>query len=96
MAEDNGEQIALAKKFGSCCNELASILEEKEFVPLIGERESGVLFMAVGFGFDEPEEEEEALLTIDHPVFFCPFCGTKLQDPEAVTAQLSHDGGRLQ
>jgi hypothetical protein len=24
---------------------------------------------------------------VDHPVFFCPFCGTKLQTPEEVDAK---------
>ena len=29
---------------------------------------------------------------IDHPIFFCPFCGTKLQDPEVVQAQITSEG----
>ena len=24
---------------------------------------------------------------VDHPLFFCPFCGTKLQTPEEVRAK---------
>jgi hypothetical protein len=24
---------------------------------------------------------------VDHPVFFCPFCGTKLQTPEEVDSK---------
>jgi hypothetical protein len=26
---------------------------------------------------------------VDHPVFFCPFCGTKLQTPEEIDAKVS-------
>ena len=29
---------------------------------------------------------------VDHPVFFCPFCGTKLQTPEEVRAKIGDDG----
>jgi len=67
-----------------------------EFDTLIAVRDNNILFMSVGFAIDDTETEDEALLTVDHPVFYCPFCGTKLQDPEAVAAQLSSAGAVIQ
>ncbi|MEO1609194.1 MAG: hypothetical protein AAFR90_07560 [Pseudomonadota bacterium] len=100
MAQDNGERVISNKKFGRCCKELAGILEADEFEPLIRVwADNGILFMTVGFGeADEYESDEhvEAVLTIDHPVFYCPFCGTKLQDPESIEAQLSSEGELIQ
>jgi len=86
----------LTEKFGTCCKELSSIMAGDEFDPLIGVRDNNILFMAVGFGIEDIETDDEALLTVDHPVFYCPFCGTKLQDPEAVAAQLSSAGESIQ
>ena len=43
----------------------------------------GVIYMTVGLV--DLEEEEPGL--VDHPLFFCPFCGTKLQTPEEVRAK---------
>jgi hypothetical protein len=36
-------------------------------------------------GLIEMEDEEPGM--IDHPLFFCPFCGTKLQSVEEVRAK---------
>jgi hypothetical protein len=36
-------------------------------------------------GLIEMEDEEPGM--IDHPVFFCPFCGTKLQTADEVRAK---------
>ena len=47
----------------------------EEFEPLITVGEDGVLYMSVGL--IDLEEEEPGM--VDHPLFFCPFCGTKLQ-----------------
>ena len=33
-----------------------------------------------------PEKEDDPNM-VDHPVFFCPFCGTKLQTPAEVDAK---------
>ena len=67
-----------------------------EFDTLIAVRDNNILFMSVGFAIEDTETEDEALLTVDHPVFYCPFCGTKLQDPEAVAAQLSSASAAIQ
>ena len=41
--------------------------------------DEGVLYMSVGL-LDVEDDDEPNM--VDHPVFFCPFCGTKLQTPE--------------
>ena len=56
---------------------------EEEFDPLIAVGEDGVLYMSVGLV--DLEEDEPSL--VDHPLFFCPFCGTKLQTAEEVDAK---------
>ena len=88
MAEENGGNGASSGKFGKCCDELNEAISGEDFDPLITEGDDGILYMAVG----EIELEDEGAAMVDHPVFFCPFCGTKLQDAEAVKAQLSSEG----
>jgi hypothetical protein len=74
-------------KFGKCCTELKEAMMGEDFDPLITEGEDGVLYMAVGM--IDLEEEEPGL--VDHPLFFCPFCGTKLQTAEEVKAKVGSD-----
>ena len=69
--------------FGSCCDELKEALTSSDFDPLITVGEDGVLYMSVGL----IDLEDEDANIVDHPVFFCPFCGTKLQSPEEVNAK---------
>lgn len=69
--------------FGSCCEELKEVMSGEEFEPLIQVADDGVLYMSVGL--IDMEDEEPGM--VDHPVFFCPFCGTKLQSPEEVQAK---------
>ena len=71
-------------KFGSCCEDLKDVLESDEFEPLIAADDDGILYMSIGL-VDAEEEDEPNM--VDHPVFFCPFCGTKLQTPEEVDAK---------
>ena len=71
-------------KFGSCCESLKDAMTNDEFEPLIAQDEDGVLYMSVGLL--EVEQEDEPNM-VDHPVFFCPFCGTKLQTPEEIDAK---------
>jgi hypothetical protein len=72
-----------AGKFGSCCEALKDAMENDEFEPLIA-AEDGVLYMSVGFV--EAENESDPNM-IDHPVYFCPFCGKGLQTPAEVEAK---------
>ena len=69
-------------KFGSCCAELKDAMSGEEFEPLITVAEDGVLYMSVGLV--DMEDDEPGM--VDHPIFFCPFCGTKVQNPEDVRA----------
>ena len=76
------------QRFGSCCEELAEAIAGEDFEPLITVGADGILYAAVGL--IEFEDSEPGM--IDHPMFFCPFCGTKLQDAEVVRAQIASVG----
>jgi hypothetical protein len=78
MSADNGNT-----KFGTCCEGLKEAMAGEGFEPLIAE-EDGVLYMSIGFPDDDGDEGH----TMDAPVYFCPFCGLKLQTPEAVEAKI--------
>lgn len=70
-------------EFGSCCEDLKEVLEAKEFDALVTVGDDGVLYMSVGMlGSDEGEAS-----VLEHPIFFCPFCGTKVQSQEEVDAK---------
>jgi hypothetical protein len=71
--------------FGGCCESLKDAMQGEDFEPLIAVDDDGVLYMSVGLlGLDGHQDEAN---TIDYPVFFCPFCGTKLQSPEEIDAK---------
>jgi hypothetical protein len=70
-------------EFGSCCAELKEVLQAEEFDPLIAVGEDGVLYFSVGL----MEMDDGEANMIDHPVFFCPFCGTNVQTLEDVEAK---------
>lgn len=72
-----------AGKFGNCCEALKDALTNEEFEPLIAVDDSGVLYMSVGMLDAESDEAN----MVDHPIYFCPFCGTKLQTEEEVEAK---------
>lgn len=72
-----------ASKFGTCCEELKDALSGDDFEPLIAVGEDGVLYMSVGL--IDLEDEEPGM--VEHPLFFCPFCGTKVQSEEDVKAK---------
>jgi hypothetical protein len=71
--------------FGSCCEELKEAIEGGDFEPLITVGDDNVIYMTVGL-VDLVEDDEPGL--VDHPMFFCPFCGSKLQTPEEVRAKV--------
>ena len=77
--------MADAGKFGTCCEALKETLTNDEFEPLIAVDESGVLYMSVGM-LDADSDEANM---VDHPIYFCPFCGTKVQTEEEVEAKTS-------
>lgn len=75
-------------EFGNCCPELKDAMSGEEFEPLITVGDDGVLYMSVGL--IDLEEEEPGM--VDHPLFFCPFCGTKLQSVEDVRDKTGDNG----
>jgi len=77
----------MAGTFGSCCAELKDAMSGEEFEPLITVGDDNVLYMSVGLV--ELEDEEPGM--VDHPVFFCPFCGKGLQTPEEVREKAGDD-----
>jgi hypothetical protein len=86
MADEATTPIDIGN-FGKCCGELKDAISGEEFEPLITVGEDGVLYMSVGL--IDLEDEEPGM--VDHPLFFCPFCGTKVQTPEEVQAKAGHD-----
>ena len=70
-------------KFGKCCTELKDAIAGEEFEPLITVGDDDVLYISVGLV--DLDEEEPAM--VDHPLFFCPFCGAKVQSAEEVQAK---------
>jgi hypothetical protein len=74
-------------KFGDCCENLKDAMQGEDFEPLIAVDDEGVLYLSVGLlGLDGQDDEAN---TIDYPMFFCPFCGSKLQTPEQIDAKTS-------
>lgn len=69
----------MSDEFGSCCATLKEVLTSKEFSPLIEVGDDGVLYMSVGITEGEKDDDEGM---VDYPVFFCPFCGTQLQEQD--------------
>lgn len=83
-----------ASGFGSCCRYLKDVLETEDFEPLLYVGDDGVLYMSVGVEFPEGEEgddDEEEPDFLDHPIYCCPFCGTKLQNPEDIDAKADNE-----
>jgi hypothetical protein len=74
-------------KFGDCCENLKEAIQGEDFEPLIAVDDDGVLYMSIGLLGLEGQDHEAN--TIDYPVFFCPFCGTKLQTPEQIDEKAS-------
>lgn len=77
------DQAGGGKPFGSCCSELAEAMSGEEFEPLITLAEDDILYMSVGLV--ELDDDEPGM--VDHPLFFCPFCGTRLQNADEVRAK---------
>jgi len=70
-------------EFGSCCDAMRDAIAGEDFEPLFTVGDEGVLYMAVGLVSVEEDDQEEPGM-IDHPVFFCPFCGAGVQTPDEV------------
>jgi hypothetical protein len=90
MAGDENKTIGSPNAFGSCCAELKDAMSGEEFEPLITVGDDGVLYMSVGL-IDLEQENEPGM--VDHPLFFCPFCGASLQTVEEVRAKTGGENG---
>ena len=80
---DTKDQATPAHNFGTCCAELKDVMSGEEFEPLVTVGNDGVLYLSVGLV--DLEDEEPGM--VDHPLFFCPFCGKKLQTADEVVAK---------
>lgn len=87
MSDEGHGGGAANGKFGTCCEELREAIEGVDFEPLITVGPDNILYAAIGLVEDEGDPG-----MLDHPIFFCPFCGTKVQDREVVHAQISSEG----
>ena len=84
MAGDQTKNdVAQPPSLGTCCTELKDAMQADEFDPLITVGEDGVLML--GVGLVDLEDNEQGI--VDHPLFFCPFCGTKLQSEEELRSR---------
>lgn len=72
-----------SSKLGSCCEEMSEVLNAQDFDPLLAIGDDGILYMSIGM----LDAEEGEANVIDHPAFFCPFCGTEIQTREEVEAK---------
>ncbi len=70
-----------------CCDTLKSVVAElpEPAAPTIYRADSRVMMMVVGLA-----QTKEGLGYLDHAIMHCPFCGTKLQDAEAIAEKVSH------
>jgi hypothetical protein len=87
--DDTDRDVPETNGFGSCCEDLEEVMSGAEFDPLITVGDDGVLYMSVGQ--IELEDEEPGL--VDHPVFYCPFCGQELQTVDEVRARTGDNNG---
>ena len=74
-------------RFGTCCDALNEAMAGKDFESLVSEGRDGVLYLAVGL--IELDDSEPGI--VDHPMYFCPFCGTRLQTEEEVQAKAEEE-----
>ena len=80
--------MAEGSEFGSCCEELKEAMGGEEFEPLITLGEDGILYMSVGIL--SLEDDEPAMM--DHPLFYCPFCGKHVQSEDEVRVKSGTEG----
>jgi len=66
-----------------CCSDLEEALAGNDFEPLLTVGTDGIVYMSIGLVEFEDEDQPGIM---DHPMFFCPFCGAEVQSREAVEA----------
>ncbi len=87
--EDTTQETSDTDGFDSCCEDLEEAMSGAEFDPLITVDTDGVLYMSVGQ--IDLEDDEPGL--VDHPMFYCPFCGKELQTVEEVRTKTGENNG---
>jgi hypothetical protein len=73
-----------AQTIGSCCKDLKEALTTPP-TPLFRVEENGVLFVTIGYA-----STKKGTAWVDQAVFYCPFCGTKLQDRAEIKRLSQH------
>jgi hypothetical protein len=70
-----------------CCDSLKGVVADlpEPAAPTVYRADNGVLMMVVGL-----VQNEEGLGYLDQAIMHCPFCGTKLQDANAIAEKVSH------
>ncbi|RWY81542.1 hypothetical protein EHI44_26695 [Rhizobium leguminosarum] len=70
-----------------CCDSLKGVVADlpEPAAPTVYRADNGVLTMVVGL-----VQSEEGLGYLDQAIMHCPFCGTKLQDANAIAEKVSH------
>ncbi|MGO7183204.1 hypothetical protein ACCT14_14815 [Rhizobium brockwellii] len=70
-----------------CCDSLKGVVADipEPAAPTVYRADNGVLMMVVGL-----VQSEEGLGYLDQAIMHCPFCGTKLQDANAIAEKVSH------
>ncbi len=86
--QDRGGTIISHAIFGSCCAELREAISGQDFEPLITIGDDDILYMSVGL--IDLEDNEPGM--VDHPLFFCPFCGAGIQTPIEVRDKVEASG----
>ena len=81
---EKGGALITHAVFGKCCAELKEAISGQDFEPLITIGEDDVLYMSVGL--IDLEDNEPGM--VDHPLFFCPFCGSGIQTPQEVRSKV--------
>jgi hypothetical protein len=90
MVDEDDNDIRIPEhNFGTCCDELKEAMSGEDFEPLISVGEDGVLYMSVGLV--EIDDDDPGML--DHPVFFCPFCGKGVQTADEVRTKTADGEG---
>ncbi|TAX73919.1 hypothetical protein ELI03_20180 [Rhizobium leguminosarum] len=70
-----------------CCGSLKGVVADlpEPAAPTVYRADNGVLMMVVGL-----VQSDEGLGYLDQAIMHCPFCGTKLQDANAIAEKVSH------
>ncbi|QIO49944.1 hypothetical protein HA461_01625 [Rhizobium leguminosarum bv. trifolii] len=70
-----------------CCDSLKGVVADlpEPAAPTVYRADNGVLMMVVGL-----VQSDEGLGYLDQAIMHCPFCGTKLQDANAIAEKVSH------